>query len=158
MPTDQIAPAPVDVDTLAAMTAADLDATFRSGTAGPIPIGRGKGTAIALRGPAKRAFPALVRRSAWQGKEFAVDPDGRHHLRNLVTPLGARAIRAEVHEGTSWVDDRPCIVLDYAKTSLAARWVRDEIREVAPGVYLGVVFLRRRRLPLMFTLEFATAD
>jgi len=28
-----------------------------------------------------------------------------------------------------------------------ARWVHDEIREVAPGVFLGLVYVRRRRLP-----------
>lgn len=33
-------------------------------------------------------------------------------------------------------------MLDYARTSLLARWVRDEIRLVAPDLYLGVASLR----------------
>jgi hypothetical protein len=59
-----------------------------------------------------------------------------------------------VREDSSWVDGRPCIVLDYSRTSFVASMVRDEIRELAPGVYLGVVFVRRRRLPLRFVLAF----
>jgi hypothetical protein len=35
-----------------------------------------------------------------------------------------------------------------------ASWVRDEIRQVSPGLYLGIVFLRGRRLPLRFALRF----
>jgi hypothetical protein len=44
-------------------------------------------------------------------------------------------------------------VLDYSKTSLVARQVRDEIREIAPGVFLGLVFLGHRHV-LDFTLDF----
>jgi hypothetical protein len=36
--------------------------------------------------------------------------------------------------------------LDYSETSLLARCVRDEIREVADGLYLGLVFWKRRRI------------
>jgi hypothetical protein len=135
-------------------TAAGLDATFRSHPPGPIPVGRGVGTAIALEGPGRRWFPSIVRRLAWQGKQFSVDERGNHELVNLVSPFGLRAVRAKVYESSSWVDGDPCIVLDYSRTSWVARWVRDEIREVEPGHYLGVVFVRSRRLPLMFTLEF----
>ena len=28
-------------------------------------------------------------------------------------------------------------MLDYSDTSLLAHWIRDEIREVGPGTYLG---------------------
>jgi hypothetical protein len=45
-------------------------------------------------------------------------------------------------------------VLDYSKRSLVARWVRDEIRRVAPGLYLGLVYLKRTRL-IYFTLQFS---
>ena len=38
------------------------------------------------------------------------------------------------------------IVIDYSSTSLLARKVRDEIREVEPGVYLGLVWWGKRRL------------
>jgi len=44
-------------------------------------------------------------------------------------------------------------VLDYSKTSLVARQIRDEIREVAPGVFLGVVFWGHHHV-VDFALDF----
>ena len=45
-------------------------------------------------------------------------------------------------------------MLDYSKTSFVARKVRDEIREVSPGVFLGLVFWERDKIAL-FALKFA---
>ena len=140
-------------DELVQMTGAELDDLFRSLPAGPLPTGRGRGTA--LLGPSargRRAGAAFVRRTAWQGKDLA--PDGRS-LRNRISPFGVRAVAADVYEGPSRVDGDPCVVLDYSRTPWPARWVRDEMREVVPGTYLGIVFLRSRQLPLRFVLEFA---
>jgi hypothetical protein len=44
-------------------------------------------------------------------------------------------------------------VLDYSETSLLAHWVRDQIREIDPRVYLGKVYLGKKRL-IDFALEF----
>ena len=66
------------------------------------------------------------------------------------------AIIAKVYKGSSWLDNKECIVLDYSETSLVAHWVRDEIREVAPHVYLGKVYLGKKRL-IDFALEFPAA-
>ena len=44
-------------------------------------------------------------------------------------------------------------MLDYSKRSLLAKFVRDEIRRVAPGLYLGLVYLGKKRL-IYFTLQF----
>jgi hypothetical protein len=67
-------------------------------------------------------------------------------------------VRAEVSVGPSWLDDRPCVVLDYSRSSVVAGWIRDEIREVAPGLYLGLVWgvgrlFGGRRLVLRFALD-----
>ena len=74
-------------------------------------------------------------------------------LKNLISALSIPAIAAAVYEQDSWHDGKPCIVLDYSKTSIVAHLVRDEIREIAPGVYLGLVFLGRRHV-LDFALDF----
>ncbi len=137
---------------LRAMTAEQLDETFAAAGVTSLPHGRGRGLALAKTGTAfGRAFTNGVARTSWKGKDFA--PDGGS-LRNLLGPFGLRAIGAAVFIGDSWADGRPCVVLDYSRTSWVARWVRDEVREVAPGVYLGIVFVRSRRLPLRFVLEF----
>ena len=137
---------------LAEMAAGELDEVFSGAPAGEIPIGRGSGTALIAPGTRfGRAVATVARLLYWQGKEF--DPSTAT-LRNLVTPFGVRAITASVYEDRSWHDGGPCIVLDYSKTSKVAHWVRDEIREVEPGVYLGLVYWGRRQLPVRFTLVF----
>jgi len=77
---------------------------------------------------------------------------------NLLTPLGSRAVRAEVRTEASLKDGKPCIVLDYSKTSSIARWIRDEIRPVGAGGFVGLVFVRGRQAPLRFWLDFAVPD
>jgi hypothetical protein len=142
-------------DELLQMSGSQLDELFGTLPAGPLPTGRGAGTA--LLGPGtrgRRLGAAFVRRTAWQGKDLA--PDGRS-LRNRIGPFGLRAVSAQVDAGPSRVDGRPCVVLDYSRTPWPARWVRDEMREVEPGRYLGIVFLGSRQLPLRFVLEFAPA-
>jgi hypothetical protein len=74
-------------------------------------------------------------------------------LRNRILPFGLNAIVAEVYKGQSWFDDKECIVLDYSKTSLLASHIRDEIRQIGPGTYLGVVYWDKRRT-INFVLQF----
>jgi hypothetical protein len=132
------------------MSRAELDELFRSRPAGSLPTGRGQGTAIVLPGtPLAKIVAPIVRLLAWQGKVFR--SDGKL-LKNVVTPFGVRAIMAEVYKAPSWLDGRECIVLDYSRRSLVARKIRDEIREISPGVYLGVVYLGRKK-----TINFALA-
>ena len=132
-------------------TADQLAKIFGSGVAGAIPNGRGKGTVlIGTGGPLARLAAALAYALAWRGKVVNAR-EGR--LKNLVTPLAIQAIEAAVYKQDSWYDGEPCIVLDYSKTSFVARKIRDEIREIAPGVFLGLVFWGRRHV-LDFALDF----
>ena len=79
---------------------------------------------------------------SWKGKVFTPDPvdPQRATLKNRLLLLGTKAIIAQVYRGESWLDQKECIVLDYSQTSIVAQWIRDEIREVSPGVHLGVVY------------------
>jgi hypothetical protein len=80
--------------------------------------------------------------------------DAEHgFLRNLILPFGLKAIVAKVYKGPSWLDGKECIVLDYSETSIVASRVRDEIRMIEPGIYLGKVYWGRKRL-IDFALEF----
>ena len=56
------------------------------------------------------------------------------------------AIVAKVYKTPSWLDNKECIVLDYAETSLVAHYIRDEIRLIGPGFYLGKVYWGKDRL------------
>jgi hypothetical protein len=140
---------------LLTMSGAEIDALFTASPAGAPPTGLGVGQALAATGsPFSRPFAAAARLVAWQGKQFSADGTS---LRNLITPFGIRAIEAAVYVQDSWLDGRPCVVLDYSKTSTVAKWVRDEIRELSPGLYLGLVYVRSKRAPLRFSLSFSTS-
>jgi hypothetical protein len=141
----------IDVPTLLTLTDTQLNDTFRAGVADPIPDGSAKGTAIVANGTALSPDIAdAVKRFVWQGKTF----DRAHGvLRNRISAFGINAIVAEVYKGPSQFDGQPCIVLDYSKTSLVASWIRDEIRLVAPKVYLGLVYAHDTPT-LHFALEF----
>ena len=139
------------LDQLLKLSQDELDKVFRSSPAGDIPSGQAKGTVLVARGAELSGVAAkLVHYLAWQGKVFDAD---RGELRNKVTPLSLTAVRATVSKGTSWFDGAECIVLDYSHTSLIAHWIRDEIREISPGCFLGLVFWDRTRV-LNFVLEF----
>lgn len=129
-----------------------LDDLFRRSPPGPVPTGVSRGTAILFAGSAlTRPLAALIRALAWKGKVVA--PDGKE-LRNRIGPFGNLLIRALIYEEGSWFAPGPAIIVDYSKTSFVAQKIRDEIRQVAPGVYLGQAFWGKRRLAL-FALEFA---
>ena len=140
---------------LPSMRGNQLDALFANAPAGEIPVGKGSGQALMATGTfAARPLLTITRLLAWQGKVF----DGPSHtLRNLISPFGFKAITADVYVDASLLDGHPCIVLDYSKTSRVAGWVRDEIREIGPGLYIGLVYAGKRRLPIRFSLEFDTA-
>ena len=132
-------------------TTGELGELFHAGTVDAIPNGHGKGTVlIGTGGLLARLVAALSYALLWRGKVVNAR-EGR--LKNLITPLAIRAIEAAVYKQDSWYDGETCIVLDYSKTSLLARMIRDEIREIAPGVFLGLVFWGRRHV-LDFALDF----
>jgi len=125
------------------LSSEQLDSIFRNAPAGAIPNGQGDGTAIIAPGTAvSDTIAKFVHIFSWKGKVFepdAIDPQ-RATLKNRLLLLGTKAIIAQVYRAPSWVDEKECIVLDYSHTSLVAQWIRDEIREVSPGLYLGVVW------------------
>ena len=138
-------------------TKAELDELFRASPAGPIPAGDSQGMAIICPGTFwARLFARVVHRLAWQGKVFTRSPDGDDAtLQNKVTAAGVELIVARVYHTESWVDGKECVVLDYSKTSLFARKIRDEIRLVDEEnrIYLGKVWWGKKRL-IHFALHF----
>ncbi len=132
----------------------ELDALFTASPAGAIPTGEAEGTAIIAPGTTySPALASFINTFAWQGKVFDSE---KGVLRNKILPFGLNAIIAKVYKGDSWLDGKECIVLDYSDTSLLAQWIRDEIREIQPDMYLGKVYWGKQRL-IDFVLEFKSA-
>jgi hypothetical protein len=137
------------LDDLARRPWCELEAIYRRADPGPAPAGFMRGHVVYppdqfLAGPREK-----FANFAWQGKHFS---EGA-----LINQWrGLRFIRAEVALGESWLDCRPAHILDYQNTSHIWKDVRDETREVSPGVYLGAMYLRRcpePRLKEFFILE-----
>jgi hypothetical protein len=133
------------------MSRAQLDAMFAGAPPGRIPDGSARGIALILTSTSlANPIAQFVRICAWQGKTFDAS---RGRLTNQISPFGLNAIRADVYEGASWHDGRPCIVLDYSKASLVARPIRDEMRLIDSGLYLGKVYVMRQPV-FGFALQF----
>jgi hypothetical protein len=142
---------PLDVPQLLKMSQQQLDDLFKANPAGPIPDGPAKGTAIVSPGTVwSPEIAEFISFFIWEGKTF----DAAHGvLTNRLLHFGLNAIVAEVYKDKSWLDGQECIVLDYSKTSLVAKWIRDEIRLIQPGLYLGKVYWSDKRL-IDFCLQF----
>ena len=140
-----------DATQLMAMSQSELDDLFRASPAGPIPNGPAKGTAIIAPGTTfSHAIAEVINHFGWQGKGFHAE---KGVLKNRILVFGFEAILARVYKGPSWLDNKECIVLDYSETSLLAHYVRDEIRLVGTGFYLGKVYWEKDRL-IDFCLQF----
>lgn len=126
----------------------ELDEIYRNADAGEIPRGDTRGTAILAGSLFSRIVAAFARLFAWQGKVFDIfAADGESGvLVNKITPFSLTFIVAKVYRDPSWMDGKETIVIDYSKTSFFAKVIRDEIREVEPGVYLGKVWWGKKRI------------
>jgi hypothetical protein len=143
---------PLDLPDLLKLEKEELDELFRQSPAGEFPDGDADGIVLVAPGSEVSGIASrIIQLVAWRGKVFR---RAKGDLKNKILPFGLRAVRAKVYKEPSWFDGKETIVLDYSKTSLLARKVRDEIREVSPGVYLGLVFWERDKIAL-FALKFA---
>jgi hypothetical protein len=139
------------LDTLAARSFAELAALYRDAVVSSTI--RAADGALPGRMLAVRALPtpiaAPLRRWAasssflWEGKTFqaASDSAGVGHNRVYVPrALGRQNLFPfDTRFGASAIDGAPTLILDYdlAINPAYIRHVHDEIREVAPGVFLG---------------------
>jgi hypothetical protein len=148
----QVTAGPPSIDDLLRMSPAQLEALYRQGTAAAIPPGRVRGTALLAPGTRRTRLLARGTRLVWQGKVFG--PDRATAVNRF---FGLRMIRAQVFQGPSWLDGAPALVLDYSRTSRVYAGNRDEIRQVAPGLFLGLMY-DRTTAPPDLTLYFALQE
>lgn len=134
---------------LVRMPRSELEALYLASPPASAPTGFVPGRAIKNPGSRFTAANARATRLVWQGKIFRDDGT----MINRVFGA-AKAIPADVYQGTSLIDGGPALILDYSGSKL---WpdVRDEIREVEPGLYLGVMYKGRpdMKQKMFFTLD-----
>ncbi len=107
------------------------DELFRNGTATGEPCGKTRGTVLLADGPMPR-LKARMQNLAWKGKTFPGDGTMVNRW-----PAGIEAVTATTEMGTSLFDGQPCLVMQYAPDAPVFPGVRDELREIAPGTWLG---------------------
>lgn len=144
------------VDTLKSLNLLDmsqeeLDELYKQGSVREIPDGDGRGIAIIAAGSLLAKVLAFVTKLLfWQGK--VLYPDQKFFF-NRATPFRIQAIKGEIYKGESRFCGGESLILDYANTSFLLRRVREEAREIAPGLYLALVYWGDKRIS-NFTLEF----
>jgi hypothetical protein len=116
------------------MSECELVQVYKAGVPGMPPCGYTPGTIIFQPGsPLTVPTSQVLGATAWQGKYLPGDGTMVNKM------FGLPSIKAEVTSGESFIDGRPSVVFDYQNTSFVWRNYRDEVREVSPGVYLGVM-------------------
>ncbi|WP_422925611.1 hypothetical protein [Singulisphaera sp. PoT] len=139
------------MDQLIRLSQPQLDSLYMQAGPGTVPPGRVKGRVIYNPGSRITVPASKVARFMWQGKTF--NPEDSTAINRF---FGIKIIRGKTYQGESWLDGRPSLILDYAETSRLYRPYRDEIREVAPGLYLGLMYERttpQATFKMYFALE-----
>jgi hypothetical protein len=131
----------------------ELEALYKTLPSGAIPDGKSDGIASREPGTVFGRISQKVLGAFWRGKVF--DRAGGQLINRLAT---GEMIKAKVFVGESWLDGKPAIIIDYKDTSHLAGFIRDEIREAAPGVYFGFAYERQQdgsaHANIIFALDF----
>ena len=142
---------PLDSRQLLRLSKRQLDDLFAKSPAGDLPDGEGIGTALLCPGTfCGRILAWLVRCFLWRGDLFHAKEG---YLRSRISPFGFQAMKARVYKDRSQVDQKECIVMDFTLSLPVPRGIRDELREIAPGLYLGRTVVGRRRV-IQFAISF----
>ena len=153
-PTDRPAPCPEPIENLeqlARMSEGELASLYVNSSPGLLPTGYTPGIAIFNPGTASaEPLARLIRNTAWQGKYFPNPTTMTNRA------FGLKMISADVSLGNSWYDGQPSLIFDYCERSVLAHNHRDEVREISPGIYLGIMFrkgLTNPKLVSWFALD-----
>ena len=155
-PAGDESPAPAlaihSLDQLACLSWAELECLYRQAEAGTIPCGYVRGKAVYCADEPLAGLKTKTSRLFWHGKHFCAADC------TLVNQwLGFKAVHARYYYAPGWLDGKPSIILDYLGESRVV-WAdgRDELREIAPGFYVGCMYQRRcpePKLKVWFVLE-----
>jgi hypothetical protein len=102
----------------------------------------------ALKPPVSRWVRAFAgsRVFPWRGKSFSPKGEDRGEGMNRVVRDRFRLYRFETFVDRSRAGDFDCVQLDYdlPENPFFIRAIKDEIREIAPKLYLGQAYLQRK--------------
>jgi hypothetical protein len=138
-----ISAAPVQAQTctytlasLKKLSVCELDRLFEQAGPGAMPHGYARGQVLLMTDAKLPKLRARLASATWKGKHFE---DNGEFINQWP---GFTALRGKSELGTSWHDDKPCLVLDYPPDTPIFGNTRDELRQIGPGLYLARLYER----------------
>ena len=118
------------------LNADQLQQLYASACPGAQPVGFARGQVLCRANTRMPRMKTRLSNFIWKGKHF------NEHGEFINQWIAFHAFHSQVAVGPSFYDGRPCLVLEYPENTPYFGKMRDEAREVAPGVYLAMVFDR----------------
>lgn len=143
---------PLTSQSLLRMPESTLESLYKASPVGSVPSGHTRGTMLFFPGtPFTPVLARLVRATTWTGKLF---DSNSGTILNKILPFGRlHTVRAKAYHGESLLlPTEKAIVLDYTVSTWPWSLIRDELRMVAPGLYLGPAYIGGKKR-FYFTLE-----
>lgn len=136
--TGQSAPqsCPLDLDALQRMSPDQLDALFRHGSCKPL-NGVYKGRLVYLTDKHLPKVKVRLANIPWSGKKASEDGYFTNRWLRDIDWIDSTYVI-----GPSWIDGKPAVVMEYAPKTPLFWNMHDELREVAPGLFMGPVIER----------------
>ena len=122
---------PPTLANLKKLSLCELDRLFESAAPGEIPVGQVRGHVLLLTDAKLPRLSKRLANSVWKGKHF--DADGQF----INQWPGFQALRGKAQPGVSLHDGKPCLILDDPPETPLFGNGFDEMRQVAPGLYLA---------------------
>jgi len=157
----------LSLDKLASMSTKELTAVYRGGSV-PESIDAVSGLPtcrmLTMRGIDSGRWFNRIRKFAassrfpWAGKTFEATGDNQGKGINRIRLFGGKTwFPFDTRIEPSAIDGKPCIFLDYDKPENPRfiRMIRDELREVSPGLFMGPAMLDNKKSPARLVLYFA---
>lgn len=152
---------PTSLEELQTLNDSELNELYDYGSAYTIPSADQPGTELLLSGlplpvPGFEG-PSDLLSFFWGGKVFTTDEVGATTLNNQIfpnTPITFNNVSAEVliKDNSLTNDGQSVVVLDYDQSNiLIARKIRDEMRLIAPNLYLGRAYMKNDPLTRLLT-------
>ncbi len=129
-------PAITSVDQLQCLGIEELQGIFAAACGVSTPPGLGKGRVLVMANTKHPRMRVRMSNAVWKGKYFHEDGTFVNQW------AGFRAIHSCTAVGPSWFDGWPCVVLEYPPGTPVFGNARDEIRQVGPGLWLGMFYDR----------------
>ena len=129
--------APCSIEQLKHLSLCELAELYKNAEVGTPFVGDARGKLLISTDERHPRLKVLESNAIWKGKSAEVDG---HFVNRWLG--GVRAIDSQYVVGPSWVDGKPCVIMEYAPGTKMFANTHDELREIARGLYLGPVYDR----------------